>query len=208
MRRALQAAVRAGRGRTGRESVRPAQHHPPPDISLLDRDFLSYDPASRTLAVSYTRFFPYVYEHAARIPAGSNAVAIGGPAHPVVVSAGQPHGSPDHLGVKSLDGSVIAGYSRGIGQDFPRLAFDAAAHAVVFVSPSLSSTTAEETLRPPGPARAGAAAGVAFGWLRIAPATGRLARRSRSDVREDTKLMIILPAAWRISWASCSHPDA
>jgi hypothetical protein len=195
---------------------------PPPDISLLDKDFLSYDPASRTLAVSYTRFFltgihsglgqievarahipatptalsaasfgtpitvwpeeqfcpagtpssertqcgadnqgaypavapggdiyvawernvdsnlgvsgdPYVYEHAARIPAGSNAVAIGGPAHPVVVSAGQPHGSPDHLGVKSLDGSVIAGYSRGIGQDFPRLAFDAAAHAVVFV---------------------------------------------------------------------------
>jgi hypothetical protein len=37
---------------------------------------------------------PYVYEHAARIPAGSSAVAIGGPAHPVVVSAGQPHGSP------------------------------------------------------------------------------------------------------------------
>src|SRR5450631_1368011 len=30
---------------------------PPPDISLLDKDFLSYDPASRTLAVSYTRFF-------------------------------------------------------------------------------------------------------------------------------------------------------
>jgi hypothetical protein len=202
--------------------------NPPPDIATLDKDFLSYDPASRTLAVSFTRFFitgthsgngqvevarahmpasptaltaasfgtpitvwpeeqpcpagttssehtqcgavnqgsypavapggdvyvawernidtnlgisgdPYVYEHAARIPAGSSAVAIGGPAHPVVVSAGQPHGSPDHLGVKSLDGSVIAGYSRGIGQDFPRLAFDAAAHAVVFVWNDASS---------------------------------------------------------------------
>jgi hypothetical protein len=76
---------------------------------------------------------PYVYEHAARVPAGSNAVAIGGPAHPVVVSAGQPHGSLDHLGVKSLDGSVIAGYSRGIGNDFPRLAFDKAGQAVAFV---------------------------------------------------------------------------
>ena len=50
-----------------------------------------------------------------------------------VVSAGQPHGSLDHLGVKSLDGSVIAGYSRGIGNDFPRLAFDKAGQAVAFV---------------------------------------------------------------------------
>jgi hypothetical protein len=197
-------------------------NNPPPNIATLDKDFLSYDPASRTLAVSYTRFYitgthsglgqievarahvpvsptalsaasfgtpitvwpeeqgcaagapssehtqcgaanqgayptvapggdvyvawernidtnlgsngdPYVYEHAARIPAGSNAVAIGGPAHPVVVSAGQPHGSPDHLGVKSLDATSIVGYSRGIGNDFPRLAFDPVAHAVVFV---------------------------------------------------------------------------
>jgi hypothetical protein len=216
--------------------------NPPPDIATLDKDFLAYDPASRTLAVSFTRFFitgthsgngqvevarahmpasptaltaasfgtpitvwpeeqpcpagttssehtqcgavnqgsypavapggdvyvawernidsnlggsgdPYVYEHAARIPAGSSAVAVGGPAHPVVVSAGQPHGSPDHLGVKSLDGTLIAGYSRGIGQDFPRLAFDAAAHAVVFVWNDASS-------HPLGDI-----------WLRSAPAT-------------------------------------
>lgn len=203
-------------------------NNPPPDIAVLDKDFLSYSPSSRTLAISYTRFYltgnrsglgqievaralvpaspttlsaasfgapitvwpeepycpsgtpsseatkcgavnqgaypvaapngdvyvawernintnlgqsgdPYVYEHAARIPAGSLVVATGGPANPVVVSAGQPNGSPDHRGVKSLDASVIAGYSRGLGNDFPRLAYDAKAHAVVFVWNDASS---------------------------------------------------------------------
>jgi hypothetical protein len=101
------------------------------------------------------------------------------------VSFRWPHGSPDHLGVKSLDGTAIAGYSRGIGQDFPRLAFDVAAHAVVFVWNDASShplgdiwlrsapatlTTlgpAKETLQAPRPGRPGPGRLLASpsGWL-------------------------------------------
>lgn len=66
---------------------------------------------------------PYVYIHAALIPAGHAHVASGGKGRPIVVTEGQVNSNADG-GVKSLDGTVIAGFSRGTGQDFPRVAFD------------------------------------------------------------------------------------
>jgi hypothetical protein len=74
---------------------------------------------------------PFVYIHAARVPAGRSAPAVGGTAHPVVVSTGQAHGSRAG-GTKSLDTTFIAGYSRGQGQDFPRVAIDAHAGRVLY----------------------------------------------------------------------------
>jgi|GEM_PF-757626 len=207
----------------------------PSQLSTLDKDWISFDPASRTLAVSYTRFFfppppvcgpngctvppgshtgtgqievirahvptnpaalstvsftkpvvawgeepacpagrpssekarcgaadqgayvglapggdaylgwerntnsnssgngdPSVYIHAALVPARASQASVGGPSHPVVLSAGQPHANPSG-GVKSLDTVSIAGYDRGPGQDFPRLAINTATRSVVFV---------------------------------------------------------------------------
>jgi hypothetical protein len=75
---------------------------------------------------------PYVYIHAALVRAGDTAPAAGGPAAPRVVSTGQRNSSPTG-GVKSLDAVVIPGYSRGIGQDFPRIAVDAPKGKVVVV---------------------------------------------------------------------------
>jgi hypothetical protein len=178
---------------------------PPPDFAQPDKDWLSYDAKTRTLAMSYTRFFfgfggqsglgqievvrahvpanpatlssaafsapivvwpeeptdvntgayvslapggdaevawernwnsnlfngdPYVYIHAARVPAGASSPSVGGPASPVVVTKGQTNSSPQG-GVKSLGAVVIAGYSRGIGNDFPRIAVDAPLGRVV-----------------------------------------------------------------------------
>jgi hypothetical protein len=74
---------------------------------------------------------PFVYIHAARVAHGGSAPATGGPARPVVVSAGQAHGNRAG-GTKSLDTTFIAGYSRGQGQDFPRVAIDARAGKVLF----------------------------------------------------------------------------
>jgi hypothetical protein len=180
---------------------------PAPDLALLDKEWLSYDSQSRTLATSFTRFFfgfggqsgtgqveltratvpadpatltgsswhqpvvvwpeepvevntgayvavapggdaylawernvqsnlndgdPYVYIHAALVRAGDTAPVVGGPAAARVVSTGQRNASPTG-GVKSMDAVVIPGYSRGIGQDFPRIAVDAPKHKVVVV---------------------------------------------------------------------------
>jgi hypothetical protein len=180
---------------------------PAPDLSQPDKDWLSYDPASRTIALSYTRFFlgvggqsgngqvellrahvpadprtlaaadfgspivvwpeepldenegayvsvapggdayvgwernwqtnlfngdPYVYIHAAVVRAGATAPAAGGPDAPVVVTQGQQNSSPAG-GVKSMAAVVIPGYSRGVGNDFPRVAVDAPLGRVVFV---------------------------------------------------------------------------
>ena len=179
--------------------------NPAPDIALLDKEWLSYDPASRTLAVSYARIFltgarsgngqvelarahvpanpaaltsaafgnpvvvwpeeptvintgayvaaapggtayvawernivsnlggsgdPYVYIHVAAVAPGATSPSVGGPGRPVVVTRGQVNSSPQG-GVKSLDGVVIAGYNRGIGQDFPRVAVDARLRSVI-----------------------------------------------------------------------------
>ena len=57
---------------------------------------------------------------------------VGGPALPRVVSLGQ-RNSNGLGGVKSLDAVVIAGYNRGTGQDFPRIAVDAPKGKVVVV---------------------------------------------------------------------------
>jgi hypothetical protein len=75
---------------------------------------------------------PFVYIHAAVVPAGATAPSAGGMDAPVVLTEGQVNGHP-HGGVKSLDNVFISGYSRGFGQDFPRVAFDPVGNQVVFV---------------------------------------------------------------------------
>lgn len=75
---------------------------------------------------------PYVYIHAARLAVGARSPSIGGRTHPVVVSKGQPNGNPAG-GVKSLNNTFIAGYSRGPGNDFPRIALVPATGAPVIV---------------------------------------------------------------------------
>lgn len=190
-----------------------------PNVALLDKDWLSYDPASRMLAVSYTRFRlapdasalgqieivraklpadprrlragmfsaprvvwpeepvcpqdtpsseisrcgaintgayvkvvrggdtyvawernidhlftlsgdPYVYIHAAFVPVGAIRPAVGGSSAPFVVSTGQPNGNSAG-GVKSLGDVAIAGYNRGLGNDFPRLTEDRPANVLL-----------------------------------------------------------------------------
>jgi hypothetical protein len=172
---------------------------PPPNFAVIDKEWLSYDRSSRTLAVSYTRFLPfgthsgngqielvrarvpanpagltaaafsapiviwpeeptrgnsgayvslapgghayvawernvqtnlgvsgdpYVYIHVARVARTATTPSPGGRASPVVVTRGQRNATPAG-GVKSLDAVVISGYTRGIGQDFPRIAVNA-----------------------------------------------------------------------------------
>jgi len=189
-------------------------------VSLLDKEFLSYDPLTRTLAMSYTRFYldgrhsgngqievvrgtvpsdpralsetdfakrvviwdeepycdfpelpseatqcgainggaypavapngdtyvvwernwqsnlfggdPFVYLHAALIPAGATAPSVGGNAAPFVFTTGQTDATPEG-GVKSLSATQIVGYSRFIGNDFPRIAANPSTGQVVFV---------------------------------------------------------------------------
>jgi hypothetical protein len=182
---------------------------PPPDAAMLDKEWLSYDSTTRTLAMSYTRFFfgfgvgghsgngqiemvrahlpanprslaagnwsspitvwpeepttvnqgayvsvasngdsylswernfftnlfngnPFVYVHAARVRAGDVFPVVGGPAFPRVVTLGQ-RNSNGAGGVKSLDAVVIAGFSRGLGQDFPRIAVNGPKRDVIVV---------------------------------------------------------------------------
>jgi hypothetical protein len=75
---------------------------------------------------------PYVFIHAARVRVGHNTPVVGGRGNARVVTRGQrnSHGAG---GVKSLDAVGIAGFSRFIGQDFPRIAFDAPLNKVVIV---------------------------------------------------------------------------
>jgi hypothetical protein len=189
-------------------------------VSLLDKEFLAYDPVTRTLAMSYTRFYldgrhsglgqievvratvpsdpstfseadftkrvviwdeepycdypdpsseatrcgainegaypavapngdtyvvwernwqsnlfggdPYVYLHAAMIPAGATEPAVGGIAAPLVFTKGQSGATPDG-GVKSLTATQIVGYSRFIGNDLPRIAANPTTGEVVMV---------------------------------------------------------------------------
>jgi len=75
---------------------------------------------------------PYVYIHAARIRAGDASPVVGGPGSPRVVSLGQ-RNSNGAGGVKSLDAVVIAGFNRGTGQDFPRIAVNAPLGKVLVV---------------------------------------------------------------------------
>ncbi len=172
------------------------QNNPPPNIALLDKDFLSWDQSSRTLVASFGRFFlsgnhtgqgeidiarahvpadptqlktadfhkvvvwpeeqmdenagayaavapngdtyvawernldtdlfngdPHVYEHLALVPAGASAPSRGGKSNPVVITKGQVNATPVG-GVRSLGAVVIAGYNRGLGNDFPRVAWN------------------------------------------------------------------------------------
>jgi hypothetical protein len=75
---------------------------------------------------------PYVYIHAARILNGSATPAVGGPAHPRIVTLGQ-RNSNGAGGVKSLGSVAIAGYDRGLGQDYPRIAVNSRLHKIVIV---------------------------------------------------------------------------
>ncbi|MDQ1722931.1 MAG: hypothetical protein QOI26_2665 [Pseudonocardiales bacterium] len=180
---------------------------PSPGLAIVDKAWLSYDRTTRTLAMSYTRFFfgiggqsgtgqietvrahlpsdprsltaadwsspitvwpeepatlnegayvsvasngdcylswernvnsnlvngdPFVYIHAARVRAGAVAPIVGGPAFPRIVTLGQ-RNSNGAGGVKSLDAVVIAGFNRGTGQDFPRIAVNPVAKTVIVV---------------------------------------------------------------------------
>lgn len=118
---------------------------------------------------------PHVYLHAARVAALSTQVGAGGPDRPVVLTKGQPHASASG-GVKSLDTAVIPGYSRGIGQDFPRVAIDKRTRSVVFAWNDAS-------LHPLGDT-----------WLRAAPyGLGALGRTAR--VNDDSSYALhFLPA--------------
>jgi hypothetical protein len=180
-------------------------NNPAPNVAFLDKDFLAWDQSSRTLAVSFTRFFisgnhsgqgainlarahvpvnvgsltsgnfrttliwpeepfdenegayvalapggdayvawernldtnlfngdPHIYEHVALVPADANAPAVGGKQHPVVVTKGQVNSSAVG-GVRSLGSVVIAGYNRGTGNDFPRIAWNTTAGRVEVV---------------------------------------------------------------------------
>ncbi|MDH2442618.1 hypothetical protein QDR37_01540 [Amnibacterium sp. CER49] len=75
---------------------------------------------------------PYVYIHVARVAATATTPVVGGPTRPRVVTLGQ-HNASRAGGVKSLDAVAIAGYNRGQGQDFPRIAVDAPLGKVVVV---------------------------------------------------------------------------
>lgn len=187
---------------------------------VLDKEFLEYDPTSRTLALSYTRFFlsgrhsglgqievvraavpadpvllseadftprvvvwpeedycpgfsatpadrcgalnqgaypavspsgdvyvawernidtnlyfgldPYVYLHVARVPAGAAVPDVGGADAPIVFTRGQVNATTDG-GVHSMSTVEIAGFNRGLGNDFPRIAVDGVRQRVVFV---------------------------------------------------------------------------
>jgi hypothetical protein len=86
----------------------------------------------RNLESNFFNGDPYVYIHAARVRAGDVTPTVGGPANPRIVTLGQ-RNSNGAGGVKSLDAVAIAGYNRGIGQDFPRIAVDAPLGKVVVV---------------------------------------------------------------------------
>jgi hypothetical protein len=73
---------------------------------------------------------PFVHEQIALAPAGANHVTIGGPSNPRVVTMGQINSSSSG-GVRSLDAQVIAGYNRGTGNDFPRIAYDHATNELL-----------------------------------------------------------------------------
>ncbi len=75
---------------------------------------------------------PYVYIHAAKVARGATAPAVGGPASPRVVSRGQVGGTAAG-GVKSMGLALIPGYSRGLGNDFPRIAYDRVGKQAVVV---------------------------------------------------------------------------
>lgn len=196
--------VVAADGGDGCKLFRPPKKVPP-NLAFLDKPFLAYDGETRTLSMSYTRFYlgfggqsgtgqielvrahvpaeprqltgrnfrqpvvvwpeeptvanqgsypavarngdtyvawernafsnlfngdPYVYINAARVRAGASTPSVGGPGDPRVVSRGQVNSSPKG-GVKSLGNVAIAGYNRGLGQDFPRIAVNGPRHQVV-----------------------------------------------------------------------------
>ena len=75
---------------------------------------------------------PFVYIHAAYLASADDTITRGGSDSPVVLTQGQIN-SHTAGGVKSLDSTFISGYSRGFGNDFPRVAFEAVTNEPVFV---------------------------------------------------------------------------
>jgi hypothetical protein len=74
---------------------------------------------------------PFVYILAACAIGGLDVTTCeGSPANPIVVTQGQVNSSSAG-GVKSTDLVVIQGYNRGIGNDFPRIAFDQPLNRVI-----------------------------------------------------------------------------
>ncbi len=87
------------------------------------------NPATGDLYVAWNKNFltntfngdPFTHQMAARIPGNCLASTCGSPT-PVLIED-----------VKSLDLEDIRGYNRGVGQDFPRIAFNGVTNQVVFV---------------------------------------------------------------------------
>ncbi len=75
---------------------------------------------------------PYVYLHVERVPAAALAPDHGSVADPIVFTRGQVNATADG-GVRSMNTVSIAGYNRGSGNDFPRIAVDRVRHRLVFV---------------------------------------------------------------------------
>lgn len=74
---------------------------------------------------------PFVFIHAACAIGGlDTTTCAGSTADPIVVTQGQVN-STAAGGVKSTDLVVIAGYNRGLGNDFPRIAFDGPLNQVI-----------------------------------------------------------------------------
>lgn len=71
--------------------------------------------------------FPYIYIKAASIPAGATH-----PTATVTVSKGEANATATG-GVRSMDATQIVGYTRFIGNDFPRIAFKASTDRVLVV---------------------------------------------------------------------------
>lgn len=75
---------------------------------------------------------PCVYLHVASIPLGATEPSSGGPSDPQLISLGQTNPCNGDGGVYTLGSSEITGYSRVIGHDFPRIAYNPVTDQVLF----------------------------------------------------------------------------
>ncbi len=145
----------------------------------------SYVAWERNLDTNFADGDPYIYEHAALLRKGATTLSRGGPGSPVVLTTGRTGNG--HGGVKSMDNTLLAGYSRGTGNDFPRVAIDSRAKRAVFVWNDAS-------LHPLGNI-----------WMRSAPfGLGTLGRLQRVDDGADYALRFLPAVSVRTDGVICT----